>query len=224
VFKIPSGKNSTLRETNSTPRVILLELPPCPVDPKWDALARKRRLWWHHQQRNRIVGKLAVALARGDVKALRASGVRLSPEERRGVSKGWRVAVLVESLRHAAVLLELLPGWGLLDAVPDDCSGEGGKSGRTHTTTKMPAGTIITLTRAWKDEIDVDVLLRATGGRGRLLLDGSEPQGVEVAATAARLVVDFVDSADAGAARDTACRVQDYRDQDLTVTEPGPTT
>jgi hypothetical protein len=92
----PPGKR--VSQGDGQPRVLQVALPACPVDPAWDVLERKRRLLWHHQGRNSLVTGLAQALAKVDTDTLRKSGIKLTPEERRRGRKGWRVAVLVESV------------------------------------------------------------------------------------------------------------------------------
>ena len=200
----------------------MIELPSCPVDARWAALERKRRLLWHNATRNEFVARLAAALVEGDGPGLRSCGVRLSAQKRRQAREGWEVAILVESIRHGAALLKLLPSWELLDARASDDDGQSNGS-RESNDGKRPAGKIVTLLRAWKDGIDTNVLIRATGGSGRLVFDSETAQGVEIRAQV-DLTIDFVDNADEQTVKDTESRIDSYRVQGLDVTDASRTT
>jgi hypothetical protein len=188
----------------------MVQIPSCPVDPEWDALERKRRLWWHHQPRNEAVAHLAQALAQGNTQELHALGVRLLREERRRARRGWKVMILVESERHAEVLVQLLPGWRVLTAT----------FGKDEQPIREPlrelAGLIVTVLRAHQEGVTADVLVRATGGCDKLLLNGSDRNGLEIAA-AVGLVVDFNDDSDTRTKEDSETRTYDYYQQGLTV-------
>jgi hypothetical protein len=201
----------------------MLALPPCPADPEWGTLERRRRFWWHHAGRHRLVAKLARALAHADEEELRSSGLALTPEESRRAAKGWRAVVLVESRRHGAALLKLLPDWAFFDAAGAGGADAGKKDSggrRDGSYASRAAGWIVTLTRAWRGNIKAGALVRVTGGCGRLLLHGDQPQGVEVAAHV-RLVVDFFDQSDGTATCESYQRIEAYRKQRLEVVGAG---
>lgn len=201
-------------EAHAAPRVLIATLPVCPVDPNWRALERKRRLWWSNQRRHRWVARLATALLNADADALCDTGTMLKRDELRRFRHGWHVVVLVESVRHAAALWKLLAGWQLLSA----CNGDPDQDKKDRTVTRP--GTIITLAALWKaGGIEADVLVRATGGRDQLILNGDTPTGVEVRADA-DIIIDFMDDSDQQTEQDTSWRIRDYQQQGLRVMEP----
>jgi hypothetical protein len=194
----------------------MVELLPCPINAAWNSLERKRRLLWFNEPRNKLIASIVRALAQGDTSALRQAGMRLRREQRRRLSNACDITVLVESVRHAAALLRLLPGFVVLDAIADE---RGARRDHQELPRARSIGTIITLTRAWMDGIDTDVLVRATGGRGPLRLDGSPAQGVEVAVST-QLLIDFSDPSDASTRSDSALRLRQYRQQGLRLMTP----
>jgi hypothetical protein len=196
-----------------TTRVIFLPSPHMTTCQAWSALKRKRRTLWHHTARNLLVARVAAACRARDRKVLKEMGV---PHTRRkGRAGAARVAVLVESTEHARALGALLPGWEVLDAVPtlgaeeEPQDEDGGEEARTAS-----AGRVLTWMRAFRHWIRADVLVRATGWRGRLGLD---PWEEWVRPSGGVLVIDFDDAWDGRAEADTEARVREYEAQGLQV-------
>lgn len=190
-------------------RVLMIQLPPCPVSARWTALKRKRRLLWHNDRRNAPVAAVAKALRGRDKLALAEFGLQLDDLPNGRVGK--KIVVLVESTEHGKELLAWLPGWEMLDAIPaeivdgyepDDIDGE-----------KPPAGYIATLVYAVRYGTKAGVLVRATGGRGRLALE-----------VMPRLLFDFHDRHDVRAEMETLARMKDYQERGLQVIELAPPT
>jgi hypothetical protein len=196
--------------------VVLLQTPACPVSPHWAGLERKRRVLWHNEPRNRALAAAARAVQEGEVKALRPLGVRLRRADLPRGRVGRQVVVLVESTEHGHALLGLLPGWEMCDAVPVECVP--GWEPDDHGMDPEPAGRVVTLVFAALHGIEAGVLLRATGGRGKLWLDGFPPEKGVTAGVP--LVIDVNDDCDAQARMDTEVRVRDYREQRWAVAEP----
>lgn len=197
-------------------RVVMVDVPSCPMNPAWDPVERKRRLWWHNDKRHLFVAGLAQALVTGDKDELRNHGIQLTHTERRHCRQGWRVAVLVESSRHGAAQLNLLPAWKLFVLGTDDTRRESAM--RSSVTGKLvkTKGSIITLTRAWRKGISADVMIRATGGQGQLLLSGDKSTGLAMT-VGVGLVIDFKDDSDDRTRQDTDARVRDYLRQGVEV-------
>jgi len=164
------------------------------------ALERKRQLW-HDDARNRAVATVARALASRNKNALRHCGLNDTSKDK---LPDGPVVVLVESVEHGRALLAHLPGWRLDHALPDEDS----QSNDKHYG-QVPEGTIVTAVRAAKDVLKAGIVIRATGGGWPLTLPGfppprdEHPRGV--------LLVDFADTDDIQAAKDSQRRLADYQ-------------
>jgi hypothetical protein len=195
-------------------RVLLAKAPPCSVCKHWAGLERKRRVLWHNQPRNRAVATAAKAVRERDLK--RALGVRLRKEDLPQGRVGRKVMILVESTEHAHAVLGMLPGWQMLDAVPVDYPE--GYAPDDDEDAEPPAGWVVTLVYATLHGIEAGVLVRATGGSGKLRLRGFPPEeGVKAGLP---LLIDVNDEFDAQARMDTEVRVRDYKEQGWQVIEP----
>lgn len=190
-----------------------------PVEALGDAggLVRKRQAVWHNERRNAIVAEIAGAIVDRQSEPLRRHGILL--DELSGLpgnaSGPDRVAVLVESMEHAAELARLLPEWHVLHAAAEASgsvidTGEGTAPRDTGAPAELlPARSILTLTRASRLKlVDVDVLIRADGAAGPLCLPGFPPRA-EAVTDRRVLLLDFTD--DLGAAGSaTGSRLRDY--------------
>jgi hypothetical protein len=183
-------------------RVLMIETPACPIDSRWAGLERKRRLLWHNSNRNQLIATVAQAFVRRDRKTLQECGL-----PRHEFHYGRTVVVLVESTEHGHQLLELMPGWAMLDASPKEDGLE--FDSNYYAESKPPQGWVMTLVYADRSGIAADVLVRATGGRGKLRLNGFPNE--RNSATSSALLIDFDDQGDFEARTDTALRVEDYR-------------
>src|SRR3954465_2544466 len=190
-------------------RVILLPSPPCATSPRWPALRRKRRTLWRNAARNLLVARVAAACLARDRKALKEMGVPCTRKKSHGGAP--RVVILVESTEHAQALGALLPGWEVLDAVPtldvEEEPEDEEESGR-------PPGRVVTWMHATYLGVRADVLVRATGWRGRL---GLGPGDRWVEPYGRLLVVDFDDAWDERAETDTQAPGQGDEAQGLRV-------
>jgi hypothetical protein len=188
-------------------RVFLLPSPRMTTCGAWSALKRKRRTLWHNAARNAQIARVARACLEEDVKALREMGVPL--RKRKDGVWSHHVAVLVENVEHAEELVRWLPGWEMLAAVQEPVDDEEEQG--------MPlmSDTIITWMHAWRFEISANIVIRATGWRGKLDLGDGNRWGER--SKRRQVIIDFEDSWDADAVEDTEHRVQEYEAQNLEV-------
>ena len=174
--------------------VRVAESPRVAASGRASGLGRKREAFWFNDRRNAAVARVARAVAEGDTGTLREHG--LEPH-------GWadrvapaRVAVLVESPEHGRELARRLPGWDL----------EAGPPGPTSGDDPGPARSILTLVHAHhRIPLEVDVLVLADGGPGRLDLPGFPPPRPDGGGVA---VVDFGDEFDREASEATRGRLR----------------
>jgi hypothetical protein len=120
-------------------------------------MERRRQLVWHGQARNATIAAAALAYADNDEARLGGLGLTVPTS---GMGATPRVAVLVECPAHARSLLELLPGWSMYNAVPDD--------NRTASSAKAPLTSlhraVVTSVRAASlDALATDILIDARG-------------------------------------------------------------
>lgn len=104
--------------TTTTPgRVLMIPAPSASMSPRGRGLQRKRQTIWKNRPRNRRVAQVARVFLDQDRDDLQECGIHLDANELQEVQ---RVVVLVESTAHARELRSLLPGWPLLDQVPEE--------------------------------------------------------------------------------------------------------
>ena len=125
-------------------------------------LERKRALVWNNPSRNALIASMARALADGDERELDGTGFPDSVARSfvRECTRGRRVAVLVESTEHARALRPRLPDWAVMDAVQDPKTEVVGLTGRGEDLTMRLR---VTLTRAAREPILADIVIRASG-------------------------------------------------------------
>jgi hypothetical protein len=171
-------------------------------------LERKRRTLWSNLGRNKVIATVAQALTHGGFKELRRFGVPRWMRNRIRQFPDRMIAVLVESTEHAQELAALLPGWMVRSAVP----GKGVAAHEKKMTGRGAArtGAILTQAYAGLHGLEADILIRATGGCGKLPLDDLVP---EEGARPVSLLVDFEDAWDEQAKQDTMLRRRYYYDQ-----------
>ena len=146
-----------------------------------DPVDLKRRGLWLHPVRNRVVARVAKALASGDPSSIAAE----LPSSSRLVPGGGerRVAVLVESLEHALALAARLPGWPLLVGEEVDERGLSAAERRLLSTRRPVGSAASSTTRTIATfggirSLDVgglDALVRADGGVGVPDLEAFRP-------------------------------------------------
>ncbi|MFO0822841.1 MAG: hypothetical protein U0792_06935 [Gemmataceae bacterium] len=188
--------------------VVMVSTPASKITATTGALEWKRAAYWHNQCRNESVARVARAFtsedgkSRGDLLGEEVINVETSFYNR-------RVTVLVECTEHARQLLQLLPDWKLVAANSEqaDCVDEESTTGRKLIVTQMAA---------LRYSINADVVIRATGGAGRLpvqvfpMPDASKQRTV--------IVVDFDDRFDPKAMQYTAGRIREYQAAGYTIT------
>ena len=217
----PTARRSM--EAPSTPiacvtptRVLLVQVRRRSVSAHWTGLTRKRRTIWHNDARNETVAAVASAVQRGDPKSLQALGIADLLRDRAET----KVKILVESTEHGNALLEMLLGWDMLHIVPDDTPVNYDLEPRAPF--RWPMGWVATLMHARLYHTSADVLVRATGGCGKLEMRGF-PSEMDVTGGPS-LVIDFDDDFDERARQDTEARVRDYRERGWQFVETDTTT
>jgi hypothetical protein len=97
------------------------------VQPPWvgelgdvSSLERKRLGFWHREERNDFVARVASSCSTGTETAVSSCGIVLPDGWADWPGGGPAVTVLVESAEHGRELLGRLPGWGLLSALTPD--------------------------------------------------------------------------------------------------------
>lgn len=180
---------------------------------KMEPLKRKREAIWDNARRNTLVVEVAEKVARTPRKLLREFGMN-------GKTVRWadrvrqRVAILVEGIEHAERLRRMVPAWEMRDAIPIDRESDDAEEDFDEPT---PPGTIATLVSAARYGLKCDVLVRATGGTGRL--DWDRITGFGGRNTKPALVTDVLDLSDERSQADAVLREQEYRQQGLRVLE-----
>jgi hypothetical protein len=169
------------------------------------ALERKRAAYWGNAARNDFIATAARAFSECDEQALWACGLLLADG---GIPLTGRpgVTVLVESAEHARELLQRLPGWEVLDAVPTP---PGARPAFPKTPFKLRPldRTVVTsLAAARLATLDVDVLVRA-GPECPLELAGFPPHS---AGPRRVLLVAVADDGDGLARAAVGRRLRDY--------------
>ena len=145
-----------------TSRVIFVPFTGQPVPRMGSPLKWKRRAMWDNAARNTLVASVAVGLSRKPRKKFRELGVRWKETE---LPDRVRVTILVESPEHAEWLSELLPAWEVQHAIPIDYEPN---EVEVDPFADPPPGRIATLMYAAMYGIVADVVVRATGGTGKL--------------------------------------------------------
>jgi hypothetical protein len=181
-------------------------------DGRLSVLEWKRRALWDCRERNELVCLLAEKLAAWPRRWLRQHGfatntIALSRRHRQ------RVVVLTEGAAHAQRLAPLLPGWAVHDAVPVTYE-PGDEPEEPDRDALLPPGRIATLMYAYRNDLATDILVRATGHRGKL--DWAHIRGGDGwAGSEPALVVDIGDETDARGRADTDARRREYDEQGL---------
>lgn len=184
--------------------VSMVPVPPIDVDGTLDGLTRKRAAIWGHGRRNRLIARIAQAVANLDLEALRHYGVT-GPILRERDAANVQAAILVESTEHGRALLAQLPGWHLVD-------------GADHQKLNYPA--VVTQVRAAHQVVHANLVIRATGDAWPLRLKGFPPPDDG----GAIMLIDLADDFDAPARTATRRRRRDYEMQGWEVEEtPTPT-
>ena len=187
-------------------RVLWLPTPGCKaVTEGCSALAFKRWAYWRNSRRNDFIAAVAKAFVNGDNDRLRSYGVPFrngKPVLRH--AKHPRIVVLVASTQQAQELAQRLPGWNVMDAVPKKSTEDDAAGGDTPS-----LGTIITETRASKDGLYADILIRAGGSSGILCFKDFPPQLTDKEKRDA-IVIDFTDTFDERAIEDANRRRREY--------------
>jgi hypothetical protein len=191
-------------------RVRVLPTPPGTVAGATTALQRKRTLYWYNTKRNERVASVARAAAGGDLEALQRFGVRAGDVPATPGARP-RVAVLVETLKHARRLLRRLPGWRLLHRAPTTGAGEAQASGG-----QQPGPAVVTAVYAATRRLRADVWVVAAGTAWAARLKGFPPRR-RGGGPGHVLLLDFDDAFDARAAADAGRRVREYERRGMAV-------
>lgn len=188
--------------TTAPARVLLVAAPSVPPTGAKHGSQRRRQIW-ENRPRNRLVARLALALRDGDVDGLRACGLAVSAEDLGADPR--RVTVLVEGTAHARELRSLLGGWPVRDLVPRERRDLHSLLAATASTES--GNSVVTLLHATLVGMEADIVVRATGGSGEWLAQGSpaEPPG------RVPLIIDIADTCDDQPHTDTHHRISDYR-------------
>jgi hypothetical protein len=170
------------------------------------ALQRKRFAFWNNANRNDFVATIARAFSACDEKTLWASGLLLADGGGITLTSRPAVTVLVESAEHARELLQRLPGWELLDAVPTPPGARPAFPREPFKLRVLDQTVVTSLAAARLEVVDTDVLVRA-GPECPLGLAGFPPRSMGPRRV---LLVDVADDCD-GLARAAVCRrLRDY--------------
>lgn len=146
-----------------------------PDDQVHDALQRKRQYIWHNKCRNVEIARLAQACLAGDRAVLREYTYHTEVINQSGSdndensiysddtvndmpSSSPNTVILVESPEHARALKKMLRDWPVLNSVDN-----AGARAQQADTPLMPQQAIVTWTRACRDGLAADVLIRADG-------------------------------------------------------------
>jgi hypothetical protein len=188
-------------------RVIWLSTPGCKtVDQGCSALAFKREAYWRNGRRNDYIAAVARAFAKQDTEKLINYGVSFTggkPMLRHAPHAS--ICVIVAGTDQARELSKRLPGWEVLDAVPNKQTDNRWLPDEET----MPPGTIVTEAKAGKDGIFADVVIRAGGGTGTLCFK-EFPAMVTVSERDDALLVDFTDGFDDRAVQHAQRRRKEY--------------
>lgn len=180
-----------------------------PPDDSLNHLERKRRYIWHNTRRNAEIARIATLCVADDQAFLRQYGQReesLNSNEEQSTSPS-SVAVVTESPEHARAIRKLLPQWDILD-------GRDGDVANKAETPLRPGKAIVTCTRACRDGLAVDVLLRADGTGAR----HQDSFGPHVWLNRCPMgIIDFTDDFDERARSDMVSRHRDYAERDFTI-------
>ena len=184
------------------------------------AIQRKKKMIWHCFVRNALIARVAEAFAAKDQAALRGLGLKLAKAFYARPSPP-HVTILVEGIGHAETLDNRLDGW-ILAATPHglDDAGEPSEPADDLAHEVREPNQIMTLMYARKHGIMTDVLIRATGGMGKLnwseIRSRSKPNSLP-------RVVDFEDRFDPLAENDSMERMSQCRCQGMRIREAVPT-
>ena len=153
-----------LRSSSRTVLHVVLPVPPGRVPGGLSALERKRALLWNNPARNAKIAAVARAIAGRDPIALDRLGFPPAiVENLGGEGAAPRIAVLVESTEHARQLQLRLPAWPVMDAILRTRSA---RVGLIHPAKESTMCRLVTLTRAVRDGVLADIVIRATGRDG----------------------------------------------------------
>jgi hypothetical protein len=175
-------------------------------------LGRKRENIWHNAARNAAIARVATECLAGNHPSVseyeRQEETEDSTEGQETVPP--TVVVLVESPEHARQLRKLLPDWPILGGR----DGEGAVGAEDAEMPLMPDRAIVTWSRAYRDGLAVDVIIRADGTAAR----HREGFGPHVWVNRRSMViVDFVDDFDEQARQDKIRRYRDYAERGFTI-------
>jgi hypothetical protein len=198
------------REVGLPIQVVFVPFRGRPVRGRLSPLAWKRRMLWDCPERNEVVRLWAEQLAATPRAWLRRHGLAALlgalPRDRRP-----RVTILVEGAEHARRLASLLPLWHRCDL-----SSAGSPAGPAEIGLGAASnGVITTIMHAYRFGFAADILVRATGHRGRLGF-GAQGAGGNSAA-GPTLLIDIADETDARGRADTEARRREYGEQGLSV-------
>jgi len=144
------------------PKLVDVDLLVLPTPPTKDfvtssTLDFKMKAYWHHDRRNDFVAAVAKSLAKGDLRKIKKHGIAIRdgiPNIRGGLCP--KVAVLVESKRHADEIAKRLPDWSIA-------------SGATQTKTQAATGPVIaTVAAVAQSRLNCDVVVVASGNLGEI--------------------------------------------------------
>ena len=148
---------------------------------------QQREQLWRSDARNNLIAVIAIGFARRHSEPIWRAGLFLDhPDPFIGLPENPRVAVLVETVEHAALIRRALPDWIISDAQPRDF--ELTPPQRSADMCLLPDRAIVTVAAAERyHRFDPDVIIVATGGTAAYLPRGLSRRRNRV------LVVDLVD-------------------------------
>jgi len=194
-------------------RVVFVPFTGQPVPSMRSLLKWKRRAVWDNAARNKLVASVAVGLSRKPRKKLRELGVRWKETK---LPDRVRVTILVESPEHAEWLWEWLPAWEVQHAIPVDYEPNDVEE---DPFADPPPGRIATLMYAAMYGIAADVVVRATGGTGKLHSEWFRNGRGRLCTP---LIVDFRDLSGTREETDSDVRRYEYHEQDIRELKPEP--
>ena len=170
-------------------------------------LERKRATYWGNASRNDFVATIARAFSACDEQALWGCGLLLADGGGITLTSRPGVTVLVESAEHARELVQRLPGWELLDAVPTQPGARPAFPKDPFRLRPLDRVIVTALAAARLEVVDTDLVLRA-GPEPPLELPGFPPRSMGPRRLV--LLVDVADDGDGMARAAVGRRLRDY--------------
>lgn len=173
---------------------------------------RQRERLWFQAARNKVIVQVAEGFAQRDPGKLWEADILTSlPDPFTGWHFGPHVVIVTQSVEHARLLSKKLPGWQLLDSLPQPPKQT---QNLEWSQWLVPNRSIVTAVRAAQyKSFNADVVIMAAGGPYPQLPRGLARSNGKI------LLVDFADGGDRSCDEDTNRRREVYRTLGCSVRE-----